>query len=92
MGSKALNETMLRYAQAGNLRGVSTCLSKGADADYKQSAVVTIAIYRRAWAVLLLCLRAGATIGEEALEQLREQAPSHVYYAAKTEYDRSLRG
>jgi len=71
--SPELNELMLRYAQAGNLSGVSSCLLKNADINYKNGAILLIAIYLRQYKLLKLVLAARPTIGLKSAIDLAQK-------------------
>lgn len=67
-GSVQLNELMLRYAQDGQISNVSGCLLKGADVDYANGALATIAVYIGSSRLLKLVLAHRPQQLKEALD------------------------
>lgn len=67
-GSKQLNELMLRYAMDGHIANVSGCLMRGANVDYKQGALATIAVFLGSVKLMKLVLSHGATDLKEAID------------------------
>lgn len=67
-GSVQLNELMLRYAQDGQISNVNGCLLKGADVDYANGALATIAVYIGSSRLLKLVLAHRPEKLKEALD------------------------
>ncbi len=67
-GSEQLNELMLRYAQDGQVANVSGCLLKGANVDYADGALATIAVYIGSSRLLKLVLAHKPKKLKEALD------------------------
>jgi hypothetical protein len=84
-GSQQLNELMLRYAQDGQISNVSNCLLKGADVDYANGALCTIAVYIGSSRLLKLVLAHKPTKLKEALD-LAEKADDDKLLAMMNDY------
>lgn len=67
-GSAQLCELMLRYAQDGQISNVAGCLLKGADVDYANGALATIAVYIGSVRLLKLVLAYKPEKLKEALD------------------------
>lgn len=73
VGSKQLNETMLKYAQVNNIAGVSNCLQKGANPVYQNGALLLISAVCGYAKLAKLCLSVGQ-FNKEQLQSALERA------------------
>ena len=86
VGSTQLNELMLRYAQDGQIANVAGCLLKGADVNYKQGALLLIAIYNNNKKILKLLMSYNATLGFKEAINIAEKMEDDKLLQVLNEY------
>ena len=74
VGSQQLNELMLRYAQDNQISNGIMCIIQGADVNYRDGALLTIACYLGRPKLLKAVLAAGPTKGLGTALNIARQA------------------